>query len=115
MQDVTGLAGWVNTRITLPQSTVTDIAAPSVALNGPGLSGAGNPVEFSKVLEGAIDKVSGMQEAVSAMQTQVELGVSDDLVGTMIASQKASLAFQGMIQARNRIVSAYETVFSRPV
>ena len=87
----------------------------SIAPNNTGTVANSEAVDFSKVLEGALDHVSGMQESAGQMQTNVELGVSDDLVGTMIASQKASLAFQGVIQARNRVVSAYETVFNMPV
>lgn len=113
MQDVTGLSGLLNHRLALPESARLDTA--DIALNDSGSVSAGKQVEFSRVLEGALDHVSGMQDVSAEMQTNIELGYSDDLVGTMIASQKASLAFQGVIQARNRVVSAYETVFNMPV
>ena len=113
MQDVTGLSGLLSHRLTLPESARLDTA--DIALNDSGPVSPTKQVEFSRVLEGALDHVSGLQDVSAEMQTSIELGYSDDLVGTMIASQKASLAFQGVIQARNRVVSAYETVFNMPV
>ena len=114
MQDVTGLSGLANNRITLPGAAAADLGAISPNNNGE-MSSVTGRVEFSAVLEQALDHVSGMQDTATEMQTKIELGISDDLVGTMVASQKASLAFQGVIQARNRVVSAYETVFNMPV
>ena len=113
MQNVTGLPGMLNHRLTLPESVRMDTGV--ITLNAGDAVKGGEQVEFSKVLEGALDHVNGLQDVSTEMQTNIELGYSDDLVGTMIASQKASLAFQGVIQARNRVVSAYETVFNMPV
>lgn len=113
MQNVTGFVGLAQNRLTLPGELTQETGA--IAPNHQGNIQPSESVDFSKVLEGALDHVSGVQESAAQMQTSIELGVSDDLVGTMIASQKASLAFQGVIQARNRVVSAYETVFNMPV
>ncbi len=113
MQNITGFVELTQNRLTLPGSTGTETAI--IAPNNTGNIEPSKNVDFAKVFEGALDHVSGMQESAGQMQTNIEMGVSDDLVGTMIASQKASLAFQGVIQARNRVVSAYETVFNMPV
>ena len=113
MQNVTNLPGLVHHRLTLPETDRLEVNG--ISLNDSRSVSGGEPVEFSRVLEGALDHVSGLQDVSADMQTSIELGYSDDLVGTMIAGQKASLAFQGVIQARNRVVSAYETVFNMPV
>ena len=40
-------------------------------------------------------------------------GVS--LVKAMIASQKASVAFDAAVQVRNRVVSAYQDIMNMPI
>ncbi|MGI9274140.1 MAG: flagellar hook-basal body complex protein FliE [Endozoicomonas sp.] len=117
MQDLTGFAGLAQNRITLPgaeQATATDISSnPLSQRQGETLSVS--RTEFSEVFKGALDHVNGLQDDADRMRTDIELGLSTDLVGTMIAGEKASLSFQGLIQVRNRVVSAYETVFNMPV
>ena len=117
MQDLTGFASLAQNRITLPgsgQATAADISSnPLSQRQDDSLSVS--RTEFSEVFRGALDHVSGLQDGADQMRTDIELGLSTDLVGTMIASEKASLSFQGLIQVRNRVVSAYETVFNMPV
>jgi flagellar hook-basal body complex protein FliE len=45
----------------------------------------------------------------------VDSGKSDDLVGAMVASQKASLSFATMLQIRNRLVQAFDDVMKMPI
>ncbi len=113
MQDMNSIASLTSNRITLPDGPAM---GDGVIASNP-VSGAtsSDSVDFASVFDGALSHVSGLQESAGTMQTAVEMGVSEDLVGTMIASQKASLSFQATIQVRNRIVSAYETVFNMPV
>ena len=47
--------------------------------------------------------------------TAVETGQSDDLVGAMIASQKASLSFNALMQVRNKVVTSFEEILKMPV
>ena len=118
MENITGFAGLTQNRLPQNRLTLPSEISPEVSVIAPNnteRTNASEAVDFSKVLEGALDHVSGMQESAAQMQADIELGRSDDLVGTMIASQKASLAFQGVVQARNRVVSAYETVFNMAV
>ncbi|MCL4171007.1 UNVERIFIED_CONTAM: hypothetical protein GTU68_029682 [Idotea baltica] len=42
-------------------------------------------------------------------------GESTDLVGTMVASQKANLGFQALVATRNRVVSAYQDIMNMPI
>ncbi|MCL6270125.1 flagellar hook-basal body complex protein FliE [Sansalvadorimonas sp. 2012CJ34-2] len=71
--------------------------------------------DFGTYLKQALEHVNDLQMNADEMRTDYETGASDDLAGVMIAGQKASLAFQGLMQVRNRVVSAYETVFNMPV
>lgn len=72
-------------------------------------------VDFSEVMLSALDAIDQQQHQAAAMQTAVETGQSDDLVGTMIASQKAGLSFAALVQVRNRLVSAFDDIMNMPV
>ena len=117
MLDLVGLASAAQNRITLPDGGVVSGAdIRSNPVNNVGVDGQSvEKTDFSAVLKEAVDHVNGLQGSAEQMRTDYVMGVSDDLVSTMIASEKASLAFQGVIQVRNRVVSAYETVFNMPV
>ena len=43
---------------------------------------------------------------------RVESGQEEDLVGTVLSVQKASLSFQLLLQVRNRLVEGYHEVFN---
>ncbi|CNH45528.1 flagellar hook-basal body complex protein FliE [Yersinia pekkanenii] len=67
---------------------------------------------FSQVLNGAINRVDNLQHVASDKQTAMDMGISDDLTGTMLASQKASVAFSAMVQVRNKLTSALDEVIN---
>lgn len=83
-----------------------------------GLDGA-KPVErnsFGNMLTSAIDQVNNTQKASSSMQQAYELGDPQvSLSEVMVASQKASVAFQSMTQVRNKLVRAYEDIMKMPI
>lgn len=66
---------------------------------------------FDQVLRG----VDSQQHQAAAMAAAVDSGKSDDLVGAMIESQKASVSFSALIQVRNKINSAFEEVMRTPM
>ncbi len=71
---------------------------------------------FSEVMSQAINKVNDVQKASSAMATAYERGVEGvDITDVMIASQKASVSFQAMVQVRNKLVDAYRDVMNMPI
>ena len=57
-----------------------------------------------------------MQKASGAMATAYERGVEGvDITDVMIASQKASVSFQAMVQVRNKLVDAYRDIMNMPI
>ncbi|ELR67062.1 Flagellar hook-basal body complex protein FliE [Photobacterium marinum] len=74
-----------------------------------------NPVNFTDAISQAINSVDQQGKEASAMMTAVDTGKSDDLVGAMVASQKASLSFAAMVQVRNKLLTAYDDVMKMPV
>lgn len=70
---------------------------------------------FSAVLNGAVAQVNDLQQTSSRTTNGFVLGQHKDLVKVMVDSQKASLGFQGLLQARNRMVSAYQDIMNMPI
>jgi len=45
----------------------------------------------------------------------VDSGKSDDLLGAMIDSQKASVSFSALLQVRNKLTTAFDDVMRMPL
>ena len=73
------------------------------------------PLSFSQAMTNVLDTVNQHQSYASEKMTGVETGKSDDLVGAMVASQKASLSFNALMQARNKVVMSFEDIMKMPV
>lgn len=72
--------------------------------------------DFGQLLDQAVNKVNEMQKTSNSMATAFEQGQSGiDITDVMIASQKASVSFQAMVQVRNKLVDAYRDVMNMPV
>jgi flagellar hook-basal body complex protein FliE len=73
-------------------------------------------VSFSDALKGALQNVSNAQNQADDMGKRFAAG--DDSVSlsdTMIAMQKANIAFQATVQVRNKLVSAYHDIMNMQV
>ena len=73
------------------------------------------PLAFAQAMTNVLDTVNQHQSIASQKMTAVETGASDDLVGAMIASQKASLSFNALMQVRNKVVMSFEDIMKMPV
>ncbi len=71
---------------------------------------SGSRSEFFDTLESAIDKVQEIQSGANQQVAGVLQGDGQDLHSAMIAVEKADLTFQMMMQVRNKIVQAYQTI-----
>jgi flagellar hook-basal body complex protein FliE len=79
----------------------------------------GKPAEkadFATALKTMLDDVNGAQSKAKVMGERFALGDdSVNLSDVMIASQKASIAFQATVQVRNKLVSAYQDIMNMQV
>jgi flagellar hook-basal body complex protein FliE len=75
-------------------------------VGGPGKSGGG----FGATLRTAINQVNDLSQDSQEQVTGLLQGDRQDLHNVMIAVEKADIAFQLMMQVRNKIVNAYEEV-----
>lgn len=72
--------------------------------------------DFAALLKQSIDSVNQAQNTSSELARAFETGQPDvSLAEVMIASQKASVSFQAMLQVRNKLVDAYKDVMSMPM
>ena len=71
---------------------------------------------FSSMMTNALDSVNQLQQESGRLSNALERGdESVTLTQTMIASQKASVAFQAVSQVRNKLVDAYEKIMNMPI
>ncbi len=75
--------------------------------------GAGKAAEnapFSDLLTSAVGEVNHLQEQASAAVTGLMTGAGVDVHTAMIATEKASMAFELALAVRNKAVQAYQQV-----
>lgn len=70
---------------------------------------------FKGAMHQAVKRVDNYQHHSGQMTADVDAGRSDDLVGAMVASQKASISFQALTQVRNKVMAAYDDVLKMPL
>ena len=66
--------------------------------------------DFLDAMKSAVNRVNADQNNASRLTTAVETGQSDDLVGAMVASQKAGLSFSALMQVRNKLMSGFDEI-----
>ena len=79
------------------------------------LGDAAQPEGFRAAFGEVFQAIDAQHHKASALSAAVDSGASDDLVGAMIESQKASVAFSALMQVRNKVTSAFEEVMRTPL
>ena len=74
------------------------------------LQQAAKPGEFQSLLEGTIQGLSSIQNEADAAVKKFLTGENEELHSTILATQKAEIAFDLGLQVRNKIVSAYQEI-----
>jgi flagellar hook-basal body complex protein FliE len=70
--------------------------------------------DFQKILKSSIEEVDGLaKEANHSVQEMVAGRM--DVHQAMIAMEKAGISFRLMVQARNKMMAAYEEIMRMPV
>lgn len=77
---------------------------------GPADTNAGEGPSFKDVLMKNIEQVNRLQQDAEKAIEDLYTGKRDDMDGVLIAKQKADLAFQMLLQVRNKMVAAYEEI-----
>ena len=88
-------------------SNITPIAMPQAPASP---AGAGQPGDFQNVLSSAIDSLQSLQHNAATSVQQFLTGQNEELHTTVLATQKAELAFELGLQVRNKVVDAYQEI-----
>lgn len=96
------------------QQQATQIA-PVDRFEGLGKAEGPKQASFVAHLKSALDDVNSVQKASSSLADGFVRGDHQDLVSTMVAAQKSTVAFQATLATRNRLVSAYQDIMNMPI
>jgi flagellar hook-basal body complex protein FliE len=93
--------------VAAPISNITPITLPNLT---PATSAAGQPGAFQKVLTGTIQQLESLNNNAADSVQKFLSGDNEELHTTILATQKAELAFQLGLQVRNKVVDAYQEI-----
>jgi flagellar hook-basal body complex protein FliE len=103
----TGLLRCEPVKIESIQSATQAIAQPAAASGAPG---------FGDALKRALDGVNASQAKAETMTREFQAeNPAVSLEETMVAVTKANIAFQALLQVRNKVVSAYQEIMNMQV
>lgn len=92
----------------------TALSSIAAQLNAPGTAASISPpagTGFNDLLKSAIGSVDGLQSRADSQISNLLQGAPGVDVGTVMTSvEKAGIAFQLMMQVRNKVVSAYQEI-----
>jgi len=89
---------------------IADVADSSPA---PG-AGGDESTDFSSTLQTAVEQISQLQSDAQSKVAGLLGGNGEDIHSAMLAVEKANVSFEMMVQVRNKIVQAYQTISQMP-
>ena len=72
--------------------------------------GGASETGFKDILMKNIEQVNQLQQDAEQAIEDLYSGRRDDVDGVLIAKQKADMAFQMLLQVRNKLVDAYDEI-----
>ena len=94
-----------------PIRHVDPLPQPDAAGASPSTSGEA----FSSVLDGAMNGVQSLENSAGQSIEGMLSGESGEIHQTILAAQRAELAFDMFLQVRNKLVQAYQEVMRMQV
>jgi flagellar hook-basal body complex protein FliE len=98
--------------MTAPILPVSGIALPEL-IRPAGQTSSGGA--FQEVLSGAIQRVESFNQNASASVERFLSGENEEIHTTILATQQAELSMELFMQARNKVVSAYQEIMRMPM
>ncbi len=87
---------------------ITMNSAGATALGG--LHGSKGGGDFASTLATAVERVNELQSTAEQKVTNLLTGKGEDVHAATLAVEQASLAFDLMLQVRNKVVGAYQEI-----
>lgn len=96
--------------MTDPLGLINTGAAGALPPQRPAAPGQQSADGFKDVLMQNIEQVNRLQQDAEKAIEDLQTGKRDDMANVMIAKNKADLAFQMLLQVRNKMVDAYDEI-----
>lgn len=80
-----------------------------------GLSQPTGPKAFDNVVGSLIKEVDQKEKVAAAETNKMLLGETDNIHQSMIAMQEAGMAFNLMVEVRNKLVQSFQELIKMPV
>ena len=91
-----------------------NMESPAAASVSP--AAAQDPDAFGSLLRQAVETVNQQQQTAETLSTRFQAGdPNTSIADVVVEMQKASISFQAMTEARNRIVEAYREIMNMSV
>jgi flagellar hook-basal body complex protein FliE len=96
---------------------ITPVQGVSSPVNSAGVNAVSSSQDtgFATYLAQALDQVNALSNNADQLATEFAAGGPVTVDQLMIAEQKASLAVDLVVQVRNRIVNAYQTIMNMQI
>jgi flagellar hook-basal body complex protein FliE len=94
-------------------AVAASVASPQAGANPAGINAAakgGDAAPFSDLLTDAVGDVNALQDQAASAVKGLMTGSGVDVHQAMIATEKASMAFELALAVRNKAVQAYQQV-----
>lgn len=69
---------------------------------------------FTATLKDTLDQITQLQSKADQKVAGLATGNGEDVASTMVAVEQANVAFQLMVEVRNKIVQAYQEISQMP-
>lgn len=113
-----GSVGGLNSPYLTRLQPATPADSPEGPVKLPGIgTQATQPAQsssFGQVFEQLVSAVDAKQDESARVTKEVLLGKNDQLHQSMIAMQEAGVAFQLMVEVRNKVVESYQELMRMP-
>jgi flagellar hook-basal body complex protein FliE len=87
----------------------SELTSPLEGLEGPS-SLEGGSKTFGDFLKDSISQVNGLQNDANLAMEKLASGESRDLHETLLAVERAEIAFKAMNQVRSKVIDAYKEI-----
>ncbi|MGE3609962.1 MAG: flagellar hook-basal body complex protein FliE [Bacteriovoracaceae bacterium] len=84
-------------------------------LEMPGVQGTGDAKTFGEFLQDSIGKVNSLQQEANVAMEKLASGESQNLHETLLAVEKADIAFRTMNQVRTKVIDAYREIMKMQI
>ena len=95
-----------------PISHIAPFTLPDIV---PSSNAAGQTGEFQKILSGTIGTIESLHNNAADAVQKFLSGENEELHSTVLATQKAEMAFELGLQVRNKVVDAYQEIMKMPM